>query len=197
MNLDNNELAIFKDKNGTLYFSTIRKDLNEITIDTYTFDYIHISEVKLNEYRSHYYLYNLYTEKNYRNLGITSRVSELIDYIVSDSNMTCICGFFNPFDFSEDRKAGIYSKDITKIAETFYTKNGYEILTYNTFIKNREKYKELYSINFNKGKQKIIYKQIQKQELKYEQIRSIIVHKNALDEINKISSLLEVKTLKL
>lgn len=170
---------------------------NEIHIDTYTYENNHVSEVKLHEYRNHFYLYNLYTEKDYRNLGITSYVSELIDYLVKDTKMTCILGFFNPFEFSKDRTKPIYNKEQKELAEIYYAKNGYQIVNYKTFLKNRNAYKELYPCNFNKGRQSLIYKKIQKQDIKYEKIGDIIVHKNALDELNQITTLPDIKILKI
>lgn len=194
------ELAIFKDKQENLQFAIIISDYSSnMEIYIYNETCNRIGEVRINHKPYEYiYIYNLYIEKEYRNLNIASFLIELIEHEMNILNQKNIIGEFVPFEFTSNRKGMVQNEEIITRGRNFYIKNGFELVTYKDFIKNKEKYPMLYAINFGLNKKDIIiFKNIKEFKNNFTLINNILVHNNALFNLNEINELLNSISLKL
>lgn len=187
------QLAIFKDKKGTLEFAIIISDhSSNKKIYIYNEQCNLIGSVRTNHYPfENIYLYNLYIEPSYRNLNIASHIIELIEYETNELKQSIILGIFKPFEFTENRRGMTQNEEIIERGKN-------ELITFEDYSKNREKYSLLYKSNFGEHRKEIIlYKKIESLENNFTLIDGILIHNNALEDMNRINDTLESKKLKI
>ena len=194
------KVAIFKDKSGCLQFIVIKIGFTDasLRINVYNEDCEITASLNVDKNRDkNFYFYNLLVERKHRRLNIATHLCELIDFILYDYKELSIIGIFEPFEFTEDRENIIYGVDESGIKE-FYKRNGFEIVSYEDYIRAKEKYKDLYSINFGRDKKDIlIYKKIGENPHNYRQVGDLILHNNVFSEIDRIREIFYPKILKL
>lgn len=197
------KVAIFKDKSNNLQFVVVKESISKsFIIKVYNENCELTASVEitcLNTTTSNkFYICNLYVEKDYRRLNIATHMSELIDFLLSSIQEPYIIGVFEPFEFDSNQKPETSNEEVVESARNYYLKNGFELVTYETLSINEEQYPELDRIDFRKAKTGImIYKKIKTQELQYAQIGELIIHDNALNDLDKIHKILNPKMLKL
>lgn len=113
-------------------------------------------------------------------------------------NQNNIIGVFKPFEFTQNRKSMIQTEEIITRGRNFYLKNGFELVTYEIFLKNKNYYHMLYPSNFGiDRKDIIIYKKIKEFKNSISEINDILVHNKALENLDQINEILNIKTLKM
>jgi len=129
------------------------------------------------------YLDTIYCYDRFRNNGIATFISELADYILKDYDGYVIRGVYEPGQLSTDREYNIErsQKELEIAARRFYEKNGYEIINYGEYSKNKSKYPFLIDNDFYLGEDglvTIVAKQILQQEYSFYEEDGIIYHNN-------------------
>ena len=127
------------------------------------------------------YLDTIYCYDQFRNKGIATFISELADYILKDYEGYVIRGVYMPGQLSTDRENNIIrSKEELEIAtRKFYNRNGYEIINYADYIKNKGKYSFLVDNDFYLGEDgptTIVAKQLYPKEYSFYEEDGIIYH---------------------
>ena len=90
------------------------------------------------------FLSEIYCYDEYRSLGIATLINDLSNYILRDYKGYILRGIYYPTQMSSDLKNISRTKEELDLrARNFYQKNGYEILNYRDYIKNKEKYSYL------------------------------------------------------
>lgn len=90
------------------------------------------------------FLSEIYCYRKYRGNGIASKLSELTDYVLKNYEGYIIRGIYHPTEMSTDlKKSNVDKKELDIRARNYYLKNGYEILNYNHYLKNKDKYSYL------------------------------------------------------
>lgn len=155
--------AIFYDKNNNLCYFDIDYGFDTFIIKGYddlTKEQTLISKFLIDDNKIYIDVILCYTK--YRNRGIASALLDLVDYIFKNCG-GFIYGAFGPCDSS------IPDNEIYEQVRSFYTKNGYKIISKNEFIENISKYYELNEKDFEKTKEKfdysIIFKRITKKSI--------------------------------
>lgn len=99
------------------------------------------------------YLNVIYCYDEFRGLGIATAISNLADYILRDYAGAVIRGAYEPGQLSTDRENKIERsyKDLDARARNFYAKAGYEIVKYEEYLENKEKYPYLNIEDFYLG----------------------------------------------
>ena len=88
------------------------------------------------------YLDVIYCYNEFRGSGIASFISELTDYILRDYQGYVIRGCYEPSQLSTDRenKIDYNNQELDVYVRKFYNKAGYEIIKYEEYLNNQEKY---------------------------------------------------------
>mgnify|MGYP004675908891 CR=1 FL=1 len=166
------KVAFFKDKNSNTNIVLIRivpkeaiilKSYNDKQEETgYLNIYFHPNK--------RLFLDTIYCYDKYRGLGIATKLSELVDYLLQDYENYIIRGVYQPSQLSHDRENNIScsKEELIKRANNFYYKNGYFKLSYNEYIKDKGKYPFINEdYDFQLGEELasyIIVKKIEKQK---------------------------------
>ncbi len=194
------DIAIFKDKENNINLAIIESDYSS-NIDIYIYnqelELIGTIKMKHKPYES-IYIYNLYVDANHRKLNIASHILEIVEYEMYHLRQTKITGIFEPFEFSQDKKNLIHNSEINGVGKKFYIMNNFELITYETYIKNRKKYSSIYPCNFGITKANIIlYKEITNFQINFRKINGLLIHNNTLIECTNTRRINKSKTLKL
>ena len=134
--------AFIKDKNGNLLQSNIIITEKMISIRMFDEKYELLGYMNIFfQANKRLFLSEIYCYDEYRSLGIATIISELSDYILRDYKGYILRGVYYPTQMSSDFKNINRTKEELDLrARNFYQKNGYEILSYKDFIKNKDKY---------------------------------------------------------
>ena len=182
--------AIFTDNENNEQYAYIR--ISEgIFIDIYTFDSNNNATGYMNIYfhpDNRLYLDTIYCYDQFRNKGIATFISELSDYILKDYNGYIIRGVYEPGQLSTDRDNNIErsQEELEITARKFYKKNGYEIINYEEYNKNKDKYPYIVDSDFylgEEGPMNIVIKQLHEYEYTFYEEDGIIYH-NKYDRSN-------------
>lgn len=142
----NDQIIFFEGKNGEIFAgafrlvfedeSTVPKALYAQCFETYTME--SVSSLTMLEFKDIMFLDLIYTNKNYRNLGIAKTLLLCSEDILKDFGVHEILGEFGPHDFHCDTRL----EDLSKTAKLFYDSLGYEIIDYNKCINFPQLYPE-------------------------------------------------------
>lgn len=102
-----------------------------------------------------FYLDVIYCLDEYRGNGIATMLSNLADYIMRDYEGYVIRGVYKPTQMWTDRSNNIVrsESDLDTAARQFYAKNGYEVINYEDFVKEPEKYPYIANTDFQRGEE--------------------------------------------
>lgn len=100
-----------------------------------------------------FYLDTVYCYDQFRNRGIATFMSKLSDYILKDYVGYVIRGVYEPGQLSTDRENNIMrNQDELEIAaRSFYETNGYQIISYEDYCNNKERFPYLMDSDFCLG----------------------------------------------
>ena len=147
--------AIFYDNKSNKHYANILITENKF-IGINTFDenniptgYIHICFHPDNRL----FLDTIYCYDQFRKLGVASIISELAEYILKDYIGYVIIGEYKPGQLSTDRMNNIErsQEELDTAARNFYKKNGYQVIEYEEYSKNKEIYNCIKESDFNLG----------------------------------------------
>ena len=137
------------------------------------------------------YLDVIYCFDEFRGAGIASFLNELADYVLSYYIGYVIRGVYEPGQLSTDRinKIERSIKELDIKARKFYSRSGYEIIDYEEYCNNKEKYPYLINEDFilrEDGPVTIVAKPIIIKEHHFYEANGEIYHIN-YDKIDKRS----------
>ena len=129
------------------------------------------------------YLDVIYCFDEFRGAGIASFISELADYALSDYTGYVIRGVYEPGQLSTDRENKIErsDKELDLNARKFYSRAGYEIINYEEYCNNKDKYQYLTNEDFilgEDGHNTIVAKPIILKEHPFYEEDGVIYHNN-------------------
>ena len=129
------------------------------------------------------YLDTIYCYDQFRKSGIATLISELADYILKDYNEYVIRGVYEPGQLSTDRENNIKrsKEELDIAARKFYAKNEYEVVEYENYHDNKDKYPFLTDKDFYLGEggaTTIVTKQIIKKDYSFYEENGTIYHNN-------------------
>lgn len=178
-----NKLAIFTDTENNEQRAYIRI-IDGMSISINTFDSNNNATGYMNIYfhpNNRLYLDNIYCYDQFRNKGIATFISELSDYILKDYDGYIIRGSYEPGQLSTDRENNIErsQEELEKAARKFYKKNGYEIINYEEYNKNKDKFPYIIDGDFYLGEADpatIVVKQLHEYEYTFYEEDGILYH---------------------
>ena len=147
--------AHFIDYNGNEQYATIRfNDGLFLWIDTYNRNGNHTGYMRIYFQPNHrFYLDVIYCYDEFRRAGIAQFISDLADYILGNYLGYVIRGVYDPKQLSTDRinKIERHEQELDINARKFYAKAGYEIIQYEEYLSNKDKYQYLTIEDFFRG----------------------------------------------
>ena len=177
--------ALFIDYKNNVQYARIR--INEgIFVGINTFDLDNNPTGYMNIFfhpNKRLFLDTIYCYDQFRKSGVATLISELADYILKDYEGYVIRGVYKPGQLSTDRENNIErsQEELEMSARKFYRKNGYEIINYEEYIKNNNKYPYLIDEDFildEGGPTTIVVKQISKKGYSFYEDEGVIYHQN-------------------
>ena len=94
------------------------------------------------------FLSSIYCYSHFRRSGIATMMNDLAGYLLRNCSGYLIIGAYQPYRASfNDTKLSNEEMDIA--ARSFYEKMGYQIVSYDDYLKNRDKYDYLTCSDFN------------------------------------------------
>lgn len=183
--------AYFIDYEGNEQYANIRFN-NGISLGIDTFDdkNNHTGYMRIYFHTNNrLYLDVIYCYDEFRGSGIASFISELSDYILSDYEGYVIRGVYEPGQLSTDRENKIERslEELDLRARKFYSRAGYDIINYEDYSNNKDKYPYLNDDDFVLGEDSpntIVAKPIKPKENFFYEIDEVIYHIN----YNKITT---------
>lgn len=174
--------AYFYDNKNNLQYAEILitknkflgiKTFNENNIPT---GYMHIFVHPNNRL----FLDTIYCYDEFRSTGIATTISELAEYLLKDYIGYTIIGEYKPDQLSTDRDIKRSKEELDNKARSFYLKNGYQIIKYTDYLKDKEKYNYLDSNDFMYADNidMIVAKKLEKKEYPFYEEDGIIYHIN-------------------
>lgn len=133
------------------------------------------------------FLDTIYCYDQFRQSGIATKISELADYLLKDYIGYKIIGEYKPGQLSKDRENKIERplEELDNAARKFYEKNGYQIIEYKDYLKNKDKYNYITEDDFKLGEDEtniIVAKVIEEKEYSFYEEDGIIYHNNYIKE---------------
>lgn len=127
------------------------------------------------------YLDVVYCYDEFRGMGVATFISELADYVLSCYTGYIIRGVYEPGQLSTDRENKIERSDeyLDLNARKFYSRAGYEIINYEDYCNNKDKYLYLTNEDFilgEDGPTTIVAKPIILKEYPFYEENGIIYH---------------------
>ena len=93
------------------------------------------------------FLSSIYCYNYFRRCGIATMMSNLAGYLLRNYSGYLIIGAYHPYRASLD-DAEVSKEELDIAARSFYEKMGYQIISYDDYLNNRDKYSDLTSSDF-------------------------------------------------
>lgn len=148
--------------------------------------------------RKRFYLSDIYCKRGYRGRGIAEKVVEMMEYLLKDYRGYSINGVLYPHEYSSDTSAlqGTY-EDLYARVENFYSRMGFEIISYAEYCKNREEYplvdERTDFLEHEHIPERIILKRLDKKEFSFIEIDDLVFDEGATDLVDTIKDALSQK----
>lgn len=125
----------------------------------------------------------IYCYDEFLGAGIATLISDLADYVLSGYSGYVIRGAYDPKQLSTDRENQIErsERELDIRAREFYAGAGYEIVEYESYLNNKDKYPYLVKEDFycgEGGPTAIVAKEIVSKEHSFLEDNGIIYHTN-------------------
>ena len=130
------------------------------------------------------FLDTIYCYDEFRSSGIATIINELAEYLLKDYIGYKIIGEYKPGQLSTDRNIKRSKEELDNKARSFYLKNGYQIIKYTDYLKNKDKYDYINSKDFIKENisDTIVAKKLKEKEYSFYEEDGIIYHNNYIKE---------------
>lgn len=197
------KIAVFYDKIGELQIAII-KYLPKVGIHI---DVFNLNGVETSFKRMYYhdmkriYMSEIYVYEPFRGNKIAGILADLTDYILIDFIGYTLRGVKNPYQALDEKNQSITEEELNRRADAYYKKAGYQIIYYEEYKKNKKAYPivdELTDFLLDEEVPEcIIMKKVElKSDYEFAEIDGLLVHKNALESIEEIKSILNPNKIK-
>lgn len=155
-----------------------------LDIDTFNQNNSHTGYIRMYFHpNNRLFLSVIYCHDEFRGAGIASIISDLADYILKDNIGYVIRGAYEPKQLSTDRNNKIErtKNELDIRARNFYSKNGYEIIKYEDYLNNQDRYSYLTIEDFILGEDNtniIVAKPVISKQHPFYEEDEIIYHTN-------------------
>lgn len=197
------KIAVFYDKIGELQVAII-KYLPKVGIHI---DVFNLNGIQTAFKRMYYhdmkriYMLEIYVYEPFRGNKIAGILADLTDYILIDFIGYTLRGVKDPYQALDEKNQNITEEELNSRADAYYQSAGYQIIYYEEYKKNKKEYPivdELTDFILNEEiPECIIMKKVElKSEYEFAEIDGLLVHKNALENIEEIKSKLNSDQIK-
>lgn len=187
----------FEGRSGELYLAYVYKTHMQGYISVCNLEQVQIGEVKLNiSNKELYFIYNLHVYKKKRNDYIGSYMIEIMDELIKTLKYKNIYGDFEPSEpyLNEEYDKRLLEKQVM----SFYRKNFFDIISYDEYRDNRNKYAFLEDKHFGTWKNKLLlYRNYVPSEYPFNEVGDIVVHNNSLERLDEIEHFVDNKLARL
>lgn len=197
------KIAVFYDKIGELQVAII-KYLPKvgIHIDVFNLNGIETAFKKMYYHdMKRIYMSEIYVYEQFRGNKIAGILADLTDFILKDFIGYTLRGVKDPYQALDEKNQNITEEELNRRADAYYKRAGYQIIYYEEYKKNKKAYPIVDELTdfilHEEVPECIIMKKVEpKLEYEFAEIDGLLVHKNALENLEEIKSILNLNKSK-